>query len=213
MRLGRLFWMTILILSSVSVRAIARPVTYKGALAISTLNQTFQTDNTLGYGFAREAAIAARLMKFDDRSGKMSFYAPQLNFRLQRWNGDGYQANLYATSAVGMMVHDNLEHSAISTALETDAETRQLYLSLAAEKMWTGVDYDFWHLRARTGFAPYAAGFKQIATWILVQYDQNPLLRGRHKVTPFVRLNYQEYLLELGGSNNDNWMINFLVTL
>jgi hypothetical protein len=190
---------------------LAHPVPYKDAVALTTLNQPFQSDNSLAFSFHRQASIGARIMTFDDRIGQMSFYAPQLNFLLKRWNGEGFQANVYSMLAVGPMTYNKHEHSAILTALEGDIESRWLMFSGMAEKMWTGVGYDFWHLRSRAGAAPYAAGFNQVATWFMIQYDYNPILRGWDKVTPLVRMFYKNYLWEAGVSTDGDWMFNFMV--
>lgn len=168
-------------------------------------------DTTIGYSFKRNAAVAARMMVFDDGIGRMRFYAPQLNFLLRRWNGDGFQSNVYASGAVGPMNYNGHEHSAILTGVDVDAESRWLFTSGRAEKMWTGVGYDFWHLQSRVGVAPYSAGFKQLATWLMVQYEYNPILRGWSKVTPLVRMFYQNYLVEGGISPDGDWMLNLMV--
>lgn len=194
-------------------RAQARPVSYKDGVSIASFNQGFQSDNTVTYSFESSAAVAARVMHFDDGAGRMGFYAPQVNFRLKRWNGNGYQANIYTSGAVGLMTHDKVEHSAIATALEADAESRQLYISSRAEKMWTGVGYDFGHIQARAGVAPYAAAFKQMATWLMVQYDYNPSLRRQYKITPLVRLFYRNYLFEAGSSGGKDWLLNFSLVI
>lgn len=190
--------------------AVAHPVPFKDAVAVTSLNQRFQTDMMVAYSFKRSAAVAMRIMAFDDGLGKMNYYAPQVNFLLRRWNGDGYQANIYSAGGVGLMNFDGHEHSAILTSVEADAESRWLYISGQVEKMWTGEGYDFWHFRSRAGFAPYAAGFDQLATWFMVQYEYNPLLRGWSKITPLARLYYRNYLVEAGVSLNGDGMANFM---
>lgn len=168
-------------------------------------------DSTVAYSFGRRAAIAVRLMKFDNRNDRMSFYATQLNVLAQRWNGDAHQANVYFSGAVGPMSFNGHEHSAILTAIDADIESRWLFSSVKAEKMWTGIGSDFWHLQSRFGAAPYAAGFKQFATWFMVQYEYNPLLLGWSRVTPLARFYYQNYLFEGGVSLQGEWMFNFMV--
>lgn len=191
--------------------ASAHPVPYKDAVAITALNQSYQTDMNIAYSFRRNAAIAARLISFENGIDTMNFYGTQLNFLLQRWNGDGFQANNYFSVALGPMNYNRHEHSTILTAIEGDIESRQLLLSGKAEKMWTGVGYDFWHLQSRIGGSPYAAGFKQLATWIMIQYEYNPILQERYRITPLVRMYYQNYLFETGMSNKGEWMLNLMI--
>lgn len=197
----------------IGLSAFARPVSFKDAVAITTLNQSFQTDNTVSYSFKRNAAIAARMIVFDDGNGRMNFFAPQLNFLLQRWNGENYQANLYSSGAVGVMNYNKLEHSAILTGIEGDAESRWLYFSGRFEKIWTGYGHDHWHALSRVGVAPYAADFDDLATWFMIQYEYSPRIESKYKVTPLIRLFYKNYLLEAGSSTDGDWMINFMVNI
>jgi hypothetical protein len=207
----RLIFCTALFL--ISAVCAGHPVPYKDAVAITTLNQPFQSDSSVAYSFKRNAAVAARIMTFDDGVGQMSFVAPQLNFLIKRWNGEGFQANTYTSLAVGPMTYNGHEHSAILTALDADAESRWLYISGKAEKMWTGEGYDFWHLQGRVGGAPYAAGFNQLATWVMFQYDYNPILRNWTKITPLVRMFYKNVLWEAGYSTDGDWLLNLMVHL
>lgn len=195
-----------------SIISWAHPVTYKDGVAVTSLNQTFATDGSVAYTFRREAAVAARFMKFDDRIGRMEYYAPQVNIRLNRWNYEEAQANIYFMGGVGAMNYNEHTHSAILTGLEADAESRVLYASARAEKMWTGYT-DFWHLQSRVGVAPYKAGYNQVATWLMAQYDYNPLLRQKYKITPLVRLFYRTVLVESGVSLDGDWMVNLMVHL
>jgi len=191
----------------------AHPVPYKGAVAVNSMNQSFQQDQMVAYSFKRDTAIAARIMSFDDNQGSMRFWAPQINRLIKRWNGENSQSNVYFSGAVGPMDTDEHQHSAILTGVAADSETRQLFASAAAEKMWTGIGSGFWHVQSRLGAAPYAAGFNQLATWLMVQYDYNPLIRGWDKVTPLVRLFYRNYLLEAGVSTEGDWLVNAMVHL
>jgi hypothetical protein len=205
--------MLLAVLFFAPVLAGAHPIPFKDAIAVTSLNQSFQSDASVSYSFNRRAAIGARFLRFDEGGHKSSMIAPQLNFLAKRWNGEGFQSNIYTAIAVGPASYNGHEHSAILTALEADAETRKLYVSGKAEKMWTGEGHDSWHLVSRVGAAPYVANFTQLATWIMVQYDYNPLLRGWDKVTPLVRMFYKSYLWEAGVSTDGDWLLNLMVHL
>lgn len=191
--------------------ALAHPVPFKGGTSLTILSQTFQTDAGIVYSFHRQAAIGVRFVNFDDQINEMRFFGSQLNYLANRWNGDGFQGNVYLSAAVGPMVYNSHEHSAILTGLDADIETRQLFMSAKAEKMWTGVGYDFWHVRSRAGVAPYAADFEQLATWLMVQFEYNPILQDWSRVTPLIRLFYRTFLFEAGVSNKGEGMINFMI--
>ncbi len=191
----------------------AHPVPFKDGTAVMTANQPFLSDSMVAYSYHHKAAVAARIMRFDDGIGSMEYYAPQLNFLVKRWNQMASQSNLYFLTAVGPMTYNDHVHSAILTGAEADAESRRLYASVKAEKMWTGVGSDFWHLQSRVGVSPYKSEFNQLGAWLMAQYEYNPILRSRYKLTPLVRLFYRNVLVETGVSTDGDWMANLMVHL
>ena len=190
--------------------ASAHPVPFKDGTSITILSQTFQSDVNAFYSFSRIAAIGLRVVSFDSNDNYMQYVGSQLNFLYHRANGDGYQGNVYFSTGVGPMNYNGHEHSAIVTGVDTDLEDRRYYISFKAEKMWSGVGYDFWHLRSRLGIAPYEADFDQVATWFMVQYEYNRLIEGKDRVTTLVRFFYDTYLFEIGVSTRGEGMINLM---
>lgn len=193
------------------IRASAHPVPFKDGTSITLMAQTFQTDFSITYSFHRKAAIGLRAVDFDDGITRMRYFGSQLNFLMYRWNGEDFQANLLGAVGSGPMTYNDHEHSTILTSIDADAETRQLFISGKAEKMWTGVGNDFWHVRSRIGAAPYAADFNDLATWFMIQYEYNSILRERVRYTPLIRLFYQFYLFEAGVSNKGETLLTFMV--
>lgn len=196
-----MFWNTL---------AQAHPVAYEGAIGVMSWNQPFMSDEWITYSFRSDAAVAARIMRFDVPQGEMKFYAPQLDYLVKRWNETDYQANIYTYGAYGTLNFQGQNQGAGLGGIETDAESRKYFASAKYEKMWSGLGPDFYHAEARLGIAPYEAEFTEIASWFMIQYQWHPTLVKQDAITPLVRLFYKNVLLETGVSLDGDWMLNFM---
>lgn len=193
-----------------SVFAFAHPVSFKNATALMTWNQSFMNDNWVTYSFKPNAAIAARTMRLEMPDGRMSYYAPQLNYLVKRWNETNSQANIYVYGSYGWAHFLNQTDSASQVGMEADAESRKYYISIQYEKMWTSIGPDMDIIKARIGIAPYEAEFNEVASWLMIQYQRHPELVKQHVVTPLVRIFYKSFLFEGGVSTEGDWMTNFM---
>ena len=204
------FAVLLLLLNVLAFEAEAHPVAFQGALGVMVWNQPFLTDDWITYSFRSDAAIAARLMRFDTPQGRSQFYAPQFDYLVKRWNETESQANIYVYGSYGAIRFQDQTSGAGLGGLEADVESRKYFGSLKFEKMWTHLGPDFYHAEARLGVAPYEAEFNEIASWLMLQYQYNPTLLKKVSVTPLVRLFYKSLLLETGVSTDGDWMINFM---
>lgn len=141
----------------------------------------------------------------------MSYIAPQVNVLLKRWNGDGYQSNIYFMGGVGLMKYRDYQHSSILSEIDADAESRRCFASTKLQSMLTGIGSNYVHVQSRLGFAPYKAEFNEVSTWFMVQHDFNSLLEKKEILTPLIRFYYENYLFEAGRSLEGDWMLNFMV--
>jgi hypothetical protein len=152
------------------------------------------------------------MMRYDIPEGRMQFYAPQLNYLVKRWNGTGYQGNIYAYGSYGAMTMNSGKAKGAGLAgIEADAESRKYFVMGKYEKMWSRLGPDFYHAEARLGIAPYEAEYNEIAAWLMIQYQLHPILTKNHAITPLIRLFYKSVLVEAGVSTNADWMFNFMV--
>src|SRR5687767_10202054 len=93
----------VLLLSSAAPGLRAHPVSYKDAVSVMTWNQPEFTDWMTTYSFARRTAVAGRYLRIVSEAGELQAHLGQLNHRWKRWNGDGYQANVYTSVGGGGM--------------------------------------------------------------------------------------------------------------
>lgn len=190
------------------VVAFCHPVSYQHALGVMTWNQPFMGDTWITYSFRPDAAVAARIMRFETPEGKMQYLAPQFDYLAKRWNETDYQANLYFYGGYGVMAADNTTRGAGLAGFEADAESRKYFISTKYEKMWADLGPDYYHAEARVGVAPYEAEFNEIASWFMIQYQYNPALIKKFSLTPLARVFYRNFLFEMGVSTDGDWMFN-----
>jgi hypothetical protein len=202
----RIYWLIFFF----SAQSLAHPVAYQGATGVMTWNQEFMSDTWVTYSFRPDAAVAARIMRFDAPEGRMQFIAPQLDYLLKRWNESESQANIYLYGAYGSMFFQNQNHGTELAGIEADAESRKYFISGKYEKMWGDLGPDFYHAEARLGIAPYEAEFNEIASWFMIQYQYHPMLLKKYAVTPLARIFYRNFLLEAGSSTDGDMMLNFM---
>lgn len=189
----------------------AHPVTFKGSFAVMTWNQPFLYDTWISYTFRRDMAVVARWTRMDMPEGNSMFYGPQFDYLVYRWNGDDYQANVYAYGAFGGIRFNDDNGIGGLVGAEADAETRQLYVLGKWESMWTNRGPDFHEVMGRVGVAPYKADFSDLATWVIFQAQYHPSLSRRLVLSPLLRLMYRNFLVEGGASIKGDWMVNGMV--
>lgn len=190
---------------------MAHPVIYKDGVALMTWNQPFLNDVWAAYSFRSDMAGVARAMRMKMPKGDAVSGLAQFDYLLQRWNGKGYQANIFPYAAVGGARLNRHAGVAGLLGLEADAESRRWYVSGRWESMFADRLPDFHQGTGRVGIAPYEAEFDQIATWLMVQGEWHPGLTRKWTVTPLLRLFYKQFLIEGGVSIHGDWMANAMV--
>lgn len=198
------------VLTLFSLKAFAHPVAYKDAVGVMTWNQSYLTDDWVTYSFRPDSAVAARFMRFDMPEGRAEYYAPQLDYLVQRWNETDSQANIYVYGAYGTLKLQNKSEGNALAGIEADAESRKYFISGKYEKMWGNLGPDFYNSEFRLGVAPYEAEYNEIASWFMVQYQYHPMLLKKEALTPLIRLFYKSVLLEAGVSTDADMMLNFM---
>lgn len=193
-----------------STSAFAHPVSYQGATAVMTWNQPFMSDSWIAYSFRPDMAAAARFMRMDMPEGRLNYSGAQLDYLVKRWNGDNFQANLYAYGGAGNANLNSRNELAYFGGVEADVENRKYFSLLKAESMQMDFADDFNHIEARLGMAPYEAQYNEWATWFMVQAQWHPSLQKKFVVTPLARLFYKSFLIESGVSLDGDWMMNFM---
>jgi hypothetical protein len=143
--------------------------------------------------------------------GEMRFFAPQLDYLVHRWNDRDFQANIYANGAFGAQVYEGRTSRVGIGTLEADIESRTLYASGKVQENWVGIGPNIFQSELRLGIAPYPADYEELASWLMVSIQNNPLLSRSFSVTPLVRLFYKNVLIELGSNIQGDWMFNTMI--
>jgi hypothetical protein len=158
-------------------------------------------DVQANYSVTNRYSVGASSYYREGRDSTAEFGIAQFNYLVKRWNELDSQANVNASVGFGGR-HDSVHNDAVAVygALEADYETRRIYSQLAAETLQSDSNVHFERYRARAGIAPYRAAFDALNTWLVVQLDIMPQMDDSVRVTPLVRLFYNNIALEVGAS-------------
>jgi len=138
----------------------------------------------------------------------------QWNRLLKRRNTRFSQANLYLKSQVGH-VQGGFERDALTAVgLAGDWETRRYFTSYDGRYVDGGKVFDgrLEH-RARVGIAPYVAEYGSLHTWLMLQVEHRPESNNEVTITTLARFFHANYLVEVGITDNQdalfNWILRF----
>lgn len=203
--------LALVIIAWASGGAMGHPVSYKGATAFMTWNQSFLSDTWLVQSLSPQFAIAARTQRMNMKDGKDSYlYTPQVNFLLKRWNEKDLQANIYLYTGFGGLRAEDKTGTAGLTGIEVDAEDRKYYASAKYESMFASIGEDVHQTVVRLGIAPYEAEYSELASWFMLQAQYHPALSTEFSLTPLARFFYKSALFETGVSFKGDWMLNLM---
>lgn len=207
------FGASLLFLSVLFGRAEAHPVAFAGSYSIMTWNSKDMSDWMLTHSFTSNYSLTARYLRMQTVDGERSFYMPQLNFLLKRWNELDSQANIYLSIGHGgEKINSSLKDTSL-LALETDWESRKYYISARGDALLShkSSGQNIYQTKGRIGFAPYLAEFNEINTWIILEAYRSNKDEDEFKLTPFVRFFYHNVLTEFGVSSRGDAQFNFMV--
>jgi hypothetical protein len=181
--------------------AYANPVSFKGGYGVMPAYNKDWFDVQLNYSVTNRYAVGASSYYREGKDSTATFGIGQFNYLIKRWNELDSQANVNASVGFGGR-HDTLKDDSVAVygALEADYETRRIYAQLSAETLQSGNGVHFSRYRVRWGVAPYKADFDALNTWIVMQVDTMPEMEDSVRVTPMVRLFYNNLVLEMGAS-------------
>lgn len=206
--------LTGLILSLFIVKAHAHPVAFAGSYSIMTWNSQEMSDWMFTHSFTSRFSTTARYLRLGTEEGERTFYMPQVNFLLKRWNELDSQANIYLSAGHGGEKLKSSYSTISSAAFEADWESRKYYVSFKEDVLISHKDSskNIYQTKMRVGFAPYLAEFDEMNSWFILQVDKNNKSESKSiKVTPFIRMFYHNVLTEFGASSKGDAQFNFMV--
>lgn len=165
------------------------------------------------HSFTSKFSLAARYLRLQTKEGERTFYVPQANFLLKRWNELDSQANVYLSLGHGGEKINSSFKNTSSAAIEADWESRKYYVSFREDTLFShqNSDRNIYQTKVRAGFAPYLAEFDEMNTWFILQADTSNKMGDEFKLTPFIRLFYHNVLTEFGVSSKGDAQFNFMV--
>lgn len=140
-----------------------------------------------------------------------------LTQRLKRWNGENYQANLWAGVGGGLLtlVPNNggslHNRAAWSPWAQVDWETTRLYLGTSA-RWFQAADVSRLMTSARAGVALTGADYDHWQPWFMVEARTMEGLQEGVEITPLLRLLHRRLLAEAGVSTTGTVRVNLTYT-
>lgn len=197
----KLFYFFLLVTLVAVQSALANPVSFKGGYGVMPAYNKDWFDVQLNYSITNRYAVGASSYYREGKNSTAEFGIAQVNHLGKRWNELDSQTNVNASVGFGGR-HDSDKGDAVAAyaALEADYETRRIYSQLSAETLQSDDNVQFSRYRARGGVAPYKAKFDELNTWLVMQVDIMSEMEDSVRMTPMVRLFYNNYVLEAGAS-------------
>jgi hypothetical protein len=203
-------YITFLLLSLLPVSAqAAKPISWAGGIAASTMNDEDGSMNHLTYSFSGKTAVSARLdWFFQDDSVLTGVQGHRL---LKRWNFEDGQANIYLTAGAGAAFQAKRSNAAVFGGVMTDYETRRFFVMYENDSVYAGDIMQYhWH-SGRLGWAPYKVAYEKIQPWLMLKTDYRSDVPHKWQVTPMVRLFTPDWMFEAGINTRGKPMINLML--
>ncbi|MGQ0504539.1 MAG: hypothetical protein ACT4TC_04410 [Myxococcaceae bacterium] len=192
---------------------MGRPVSFVGSTMVMSTGQPMMASLTLDHTPFRRFSFGLNYQWLSRRDGPVHVLAPQSSLLAFRYNALEWQANAFATVALGGLRRAGQNEAAGFVALEADAESRRWYV-LAGARYLRGVrGFEDFQATGRVGLAPFQGEFDVLNPWVVLQYQYMPGFDSRHVITPMLRLLYQGVQLEVGSSLRGEWTVNFAAEL
>jgi len=198
-------------LTCAATTAGAHPVSFQGAWQLM-MGSTDSVQNLEAYhSYTSHAAFGFHAMRFEDDREDDYYAGFQHNWLLKRWNLPEAQANLYFGLGAGVAKEDG--NSAAPGGLgffRADYETRRIYTAFES-KLIGSEDVSRGVTSASIGVAPYKAGFEELNTWFILQFEHVSGMEDDLDIIPKLRLFKGPYFLELGCSLDGDPLLNFMI--
>jgi hypothetical protein len=216
------FAVLILVLSS-TLNLRAHPVFYADGWGLMFWQKPDSTEFYGAYTLSHRWAVGVRYFGFSDPKTKdlpqENYALLQSSFLLKRWNKPASQANIYLSVAGGAANFSSPSYFASRTQgaylgeLQADWEDRKYYTAIKLQHLQAQDHSAQQKIVSRLGFAPYVAEYTELNTWIIFEGINTLSPESSFDLTPFVRLFYNNFLMELGYSFGGKFQMNLMTHL
>ncbi len=201
-----LWAVTFILLSSISLQAIARPIAYPDGVMVMSMNNG--DDSVLDWHFSPSATYALGYKGMYAHDSQLWFHGLQNNFRLWRANLPASQANAYLLTSVGVAANDDTTRAAGLLGVAVDWEDRRYYTAYENQLMEAGSLERRFMQKARIGIAPYVAEYGALHTWLMLEVRHAPTADDPVLLTPLVRLFQGDVMVEAGWRTDNTPLLN-----
>ena len=159
----------------------------------------------LAHGFTRDWSGSVGYHRYlsDDEQIEREFYTLQASYLALRLFQDDGIANVYVLG--GPLLAHSQESSddklGFQTGLWADYETRRIYTRASVQTHWTSA-FSQTVMTGQALWAPYAADYEEVATWIGLQVERRNGLSNATQVTPLLRFFQRSWWVDGGVSVN-----------
>ena len=158
----------------------------------------------LTHGFTRDwsATLGWHRYENDDGEDRRDFTLLRANYLLYRGYGSGGIANVYVFGGPAYAeAEDGDDGLGWHAGLWGDYETRRVYARLSVQTHQVE-DVGQTITTGQALWAPYAADYEDIATWVGLQVERRNHLSDATEVTPMLRLFQRDWWVDAGVSVN-----------
>jgi hypothetical protein len=160
----------------------------------------------LSYGFTRDWSGAAGWHHYESDDGEIErdFYAVRATYLALRSYYSDAIANVYVYGGPAWAESDEFDDGRLGAQMGfwADYETRRVYTRASLTTHWTS-EFSQTVLTTQALWAPYAADYEDIASWIGVQLERrNGLNDDATQVTPMLRFFQRNWWVDGGVSVN-----------
>ncbi len=206
------FYISAIFFAVFSTYGLARSVSYPEGITLMQMNDVDKNSLHLHYSPTAKYSIGYRGEYW--REDKWQLHALQFNYLAKRWNAKKSQANLYFKTGLGTTTDQaNDTDTAAFAGLAYDWEDRRYFFSYENRFYQTKSENlsDFSMHSARVGIAPYIGQYGDLHTWLMLQVDRHSEKQDKTLITPLVRFFKNQYLVEVGVSEDRDFMFNLIL--
>jgi hypothetical protein len=202
-----------------SESAQAHPVFFADGYGLTINSAHESVDVYSAYTLSHRMALGARYIGYRTvgQTPQDNLVMAQSSFLLKRWNAPASQANIYLTLSGGNRIFtEGPEDRTLKVGmmeLQADWEDRRYYTMAESRVIGTDTQKSIYESKARLGFAPYLAEYKELNTWIILEASERWNDNKAPSVTPFLRLFYNNFLTEIGYSLDGKMKFNLMTHL
>jgi hypothetical protein len=222
--------------------ASALPLGHRGSVLVSGELNPHWSAVTIMPAVTRSTGVGPNVNWMEPDAGGKGGHRQELwsllmlTQRLHRWNGDHYQANVWAGTGVGVLTvlpeqgrggrhgghhgghgshrrgsNDTENWAAWSPWVQGDWETQRLYLAASA-RWFQAPDVGRLMTSARAGVALTPADYDRWQPWLMLEANTMEDLQSGVEITPMLRLLHRRLLAEAGVSTRGTVRVNLTYT-